>query len=186
MSTPSRSTDLSAFLSLTRRWALRIERAHPIDHYGDGDGDDALSYWHVSNTLLSTMWRVAGRIARANLDHYNGDAPRPDVRRHAALLGALAIVRYTASYQSSVLGDSLVYKQALAIEVERARAKFPSSRHAFAALIEEIGEAIDRPPRNVWHRRRHDAAETQQVVAMCARLAIEGDPAFEPAEVHHG
>lgn len=179
---------LDTFLALTRRWALRIERANPIDHYGDGEDDDTLSYWHVSNTLLSTMWRVAGRIARANLDHYNGDAPRPDVRRQAALLGALAIVRYTASYQSRVIGDSLLYKQRLAIEIERARAKFPSSRHAFAALIEEIGEVLDGPPRGcpISSRRIHDAAETRQVVAMCARLAIEGDPAFMPAEVHHG
>lgn len=61
-------------------------------------------------------------------------------------------------------------------ELEKARAKFPSSEASMTALMEEVGELakayLDEPRANI-------RAEAIQVATMAIRVALEGDPTLE-------
>lgn len=62
--------------------------------------------------------------------------------------------------------------EALALEIERARDKFPSNRHLFLALVEEVGElSKDLLEGNPGWRE-----EALQVACVALRLYEEGDP----------
>ncbi len=63
----------------------------------------------------------------------------------------------------------------VASELVRARAKFPSSIHSFAALIEEVGE-VGKALISESADRVHD--EAMQTAAMAVRVATEGDASF--------
>ena len=77
----------------------------------------------------------------------------------------------------------------MAEEMKRARKKFPSNKHQFAALTEEVGEVanallerdyshllslqlLKEYDQNVWR-------ECVQAAAMCLRVATEGDSSFK-------
>jgi ABC-type hemin transport system ATPase subunit len=60
-------------------------------------------------------------------------------------------------------------------ELVRARGKFPSSIHSFAALVEEVGElgkALISEGSDEVH------AEAMQTAVMAVRVAVEGDASF--------
>ena len=69
-------------------------------------------------------------------------------------------------------------KEEVLTELARARKLFPSSPGLFAALIEEIGELSEEllHPESLRGASRNSRTEAVQVIAMCVRLAFEGDP----------
>jgi|GEM_PF-5994269 len=69
--------------------------------------------------------------------------------------------------------------EALTLEIERARGKFPSNRHLFLALVEEVGElSKDLLEGNVGWRE-----EALQVACVALRLYEEGDPTTPRGEL---
>lgn len=75
--------------------------------------------------------------------------------------------------------DTDIFIEMVAMEVSRARAKFPDSRRSFAALVEEVGElaqallhVLEKPGDMNRTRIREEAI---QVAAMACRVATEGD-----------
>lgn len=67
------------------------------------------------------------------------------------------------------------FLRAVLVEASRARAKFPSSDMALAALVEEVGELAAAMLSETPARVR---AEAVQVAFMAMRIANEGDPSF--------
>jgi hypothetical protein len=71
--------------------------------------------------------------------------------------------------------DDVVFVGHVIKELARARGKFPSSIHSFAALVEEVGELgkalISEGDGSVY-------AEAMQTAVMAIRVAVEGDSSF--------
>lgn len=71
----------------------------------------------------------------------------------------------------------------VAIEVARARAKFPGCEGLHAALAEEAGEVatalMDKPRSEIYK-------EAVQTAAMALRIALEGDPLFDGIRARRG
>jgi hypothetical protein len=76
------------------------------------------------------------------------------------------------------------FVEAVAAELARARAKFPGSEAANAALVEEVGEVSKALMYEPWDFLVKEAV---QVAAMAQRLAVEGDQSmaeFRYRKVH--
>lgn len=87
------------------------------------------------------------------------------------------------------LVETARFLDAVGDELQRARAKFPSSRLSVAALMEEVGElaqAMLKVAAGKWDKSRI-MEEAIQVAAMACRVAVEGDSSFteytEPDDV---
>lgn len=65
--------------------------------------------------------------------------------------------------------------QAIVNELSRARGKFPSSIHCFAALVEEVGE-LGKAFISEGEAEIHD--EAVQTAVMAIRCGVEGDKSF--------
>lgn len=66
------------------------------------------------------------------------------------------------------------------VEMQRARAKFPSNEYKLAALTEEVGEVANAFLENAYGKKGAVAVweECVQVASCALRLATEGDASF--------
>lgn len=71
--------------------------------------------------------------------------------------------------------EDLIFLEGVTSELVRARAKFPSSIHSHAALVEEVGEVS-----KALISESLDCVKTEavQVAVMALRVAVEGDASF--------
>lgn len=131
---------------------------------------------------VSRMTCALGFLARALLQGKDADA-----RLYAISIGGYALRFMEEAWSTPrptapILAGTL---HAVAVEVERARAKFPSNRHMFAALAEEVGELADvlnQAEDKPGDRKRLTAdltKEAMQVACVAARLIDEGDVEFD-------
>lgn len=71
--------------------------------------------------------------------------------------------------------DDLQFLSVITTELVRARSKFPSSIHSFAALVEEVGELGKAL---ISESEECVDAEAMQVAVMAIRVATERDASF--------
>lgn len=69
------------------------------------------------------------------------------------------------------------FAEAVVLELEKARSKFPDRDALNCALVEEVGEVSTALMYESWD---DVVKEAVQVAAMAQRLAVEGDITLEP------
>lgn len=76
--------------------------------------------------------------------------------------------------------EDAFFLQAVAVELERARNKFPSANFSLVALMEEVGELAQARLKHAAGKwpKEHVVSEAVQVAAMAARVCLEQDASF--------
>jgi hypothetical protein len=108
-------------------------------------------------TVSAADMEIVGEGRECMARYYLGKEARPAGRPTVPLVITLALLK---------------------TEVFKARSKFPSNEHLFAALLEEVGELAHEMTRD----RQRQREEALQVACVAIRIAEEGDADFGGAE----
>ena len=108
-------------------------------------------------TVSAADMEIVGEGRECKARYYLGEEARPAGKPTVPLVITLALLK---------------------TEVFKARSKFPSNEHLFAALLEEVGELAYEMTRD----RQRQREEALQVACVAIRIAEEGDADFGGAE----